>query len=155
MPEDQYVAHFALLADHGIDYADNLEPLTEIGVSVPVPALNVDSGELEVRSQGMTIRPEKALSDEVVARIIPDTRFVETTSAVIASALLACGQYEQIDPPTKKDIGDAEKETRAHVEAMELRDKQVDAGDIPAPDATDVQPTDADPSEQPATGQEA
>jgi hypothetical protein len=128
---------FELADQHGRDYDDNPEPIQEIGLSIAVPTMT-KSGELTEISQRLTIGQAPRVTDQLFARVIPNTRIVETTSNQVASALLACGQYTEIEPPTKKLIADQEKATRAHIDAMAKRDEQVDAGNEPAPDATDI-----------------
>jgi hypothetical protein len=137
MPDNTESRFFELAADHGRDHADNPEPIQEVGVSIAVPTMT-KGGELTEVSHGLIIGRADKLSKQLFARVIPDTRIVETSSHEVAAALLSCGQYVEIDPPTKAVIADHEKATRAHVDAMAKRDKQVEAGNEPAPDATDL-----------------
>jgi hypothetical protein len=135
MPETE--SRFFELADHhGRDHDNNPEPLAQVGVAIAVPTMT-KAGIITDRSHGLRIEPAAALTKTTFARIIPDTRIVETTSHQVASALLACGQYAEIDPPTKADIAAHEKRTAAHKDALAKRDAQVAAGNEPAPDATD------------------
>lgn len=130
---------FELAAEHGRDHADNLQPLTQVGVSMPVVRMiHTAKGERipSVVSHSLAIDPADRLED-ALARIIPDTRIIETASPQVASALLACGQYQEIDQPSKKQLAAAEKETKAHKAALQERDKAVAAGELPAPDSDD------------------
>ena len=90
-----------------------------------------------VVSHSLSIKAADRLGD-LPARILPDTRIIETASSQVASALLSCGQYQEIDQPTKKQLATAEKETKAHVAAMTRRDEAVAAGELPAPDSDDA-----------------
>lgn len=133
------LAWFELKPEHGIDHEGNLEPIAEFGLSVAVPQL-VNGDVLDTASASTVIRPQARLTDEIAVRIIPDTRIVETSNLNLASAILATGLFEQIERPNKTHIADAEKETRAHLNTMKQRDRAVEAGDEPAPDATDSVP---------------
>jgi hypothetical protein len=154
MPDTE--SRFFELADHhGRDYADNLEPLVEIGTSIALPVMKshpvTGSPVITSESQRVVICPAEQLTDSDPGRIIPNTRIVETANPLVAGALLGCGQYVEIDAPTKARIAQHEKETRAHVAALEARDKQVQAGNEPEPDAGDTPPT---IDEQPVMGEE-
>lgn len=134
--------YFALKGEHGVDHADNLEPLQEIGISVSVPTMVPGASNTDIVEVPHIIKVESAngLGDRR-ARIIPGTRFVETNDPLVASALLECGQYTEVDEPGKGAIDKARKQTAAHQDAMKQRDQAVTAGDIPAPDADDTTPT--------------
>lgn len=141
MSESRY---FVLRDDVGVDHADNLEPLAEIGLIVGVPTAVPGPENVEIVEvpQAHSIKPADKLNDERRVRIIPGTRYVETNDALIAEGLLGHpagkGLFVEVDEPKKADIDKARKETDAHIEAMKNRDAQVQLGNEPAPDATDA-----------------
>ena len=143
MPDNTESRFFELADHHGRDYAGNPEPIQEVGVSIATPTMT-KSGTLTEVSHALVIVQAAALTEKLVARVIPNTRIIETSSHQVASALLSCGQYQEIDPPTKAHIAKHEKATAAHIDAMTKRDEQIDAGDQPAPDATDMPAATAD-----------
>lgn len=132
--------------EHGRDHQGNLEPLAEIGLSIPRPS-TVNGDVTIIGDAGATrvaIAPAPSLDKvkdddhgKLPARVIPDTRIVETTNDLIADTLLAGGLFVEIDEPKKAKIDKAVSETKAHIAAMADRDKQVQSGNEPAPDATD------------------
>jgi hypothetical protein len=133
--------YFALRGEHGVDHAGNPEPLAHVGLSVVAPTAIPAPAGMEIADVPHVVSIEQAdkLGD-ARARIVPGTRFIETADALLAGALLACGQYEEVDKPGKPELDRARKDTQAHVDAMNARDQQVAAGDLPAPDATDQPP---------------
>jgi hypothetical protein len=141
---------FVLRDEHGIDHEANLEPIQEIGLSIPNPlalSLGMEMTAKHVISQ------HAELTDDLAARVIPGTRIVETNDFIVAEALLACQQYDEFDgEPTKAAIDKARKEINAHVEAMARRDDQVAKGELEPPDAADH---DVNPDNLPQAGEEA
>lgn len=133
MPDD--LIHYQLRPAHGVDYADNLEPIRDIGLSIPSPVVATQASRV-------SIQPGARLTSEIRARVIPDTRIIETDDVRIATALHATGLFERIDTPSKTAIGKAEGETKAHVAATEKFHAEIAAGDQPRPDATDPPPID-------------
>ena len=144
--------YFALRDEHGTDHEDNLQPIQEIGLSIPNPtarALGLPLVDKVVISQ----LDDDEFGDEHPARVIPGTRLVETRDFIVAEALLACGQYDELDgPPSKSVVDKHRKETRAHEDALKTRDQLVDKGELPAPDAADH---DVNPENLPDAGEEA
>lgn len=134
---DNPLYHFELRSATGVDHAGNLEPLVDIGLSIPVPQLSSGGTVLETASHNVKIAPGERLSREKRARILPNTRILETDDVRIAMGLEATGLFDRIDAPTKTKIGEGEKETRAHVAALKEAADQVARGNDPAPDATD------------------
>lgn len=135
MPEE-FVAYYQLKPDIGVDGSGNLEPIADIGVSIAAPQMS-GGDMLPTAVQIVNIKPTDSLSADVFARVIPGTRMIETTDVRVATAIHALGLFDRVDPPTKKAIDEAKRETRAHVDAVEKAAVQVAAGNEPAPDATD------------------
>jgi hypothetical protein len=138
MPADP-VAWFALKADHGIDYAGNLEPIQEVGVSVAVPQI-VAGSVIDSGSERLIIRAHPELTDNMPIRVIPGTRIVETSNEALASVILAAGTFDQIEKPTQKAISEAKSETAAHVDAMDKRAEAVRLGSEHPADVNDPNP---------------
>lgn len=132
MPDTRF---FELATEHGVDPEANLQPIAEIGLSVPVP-LRLKDGSTVVDSQRIVIRPADAIKDNF-ARIIPNTRIVETTSHIVMSALIGHKLGDEVESPTKTTIAKAVKETEAHRSAGAEAARQVALGNEPPPDATD------------------
>ncbi|HET6502104.1 MAG TPA: hypothetical protein VFG87_15215 [Amycolatopsis sp.] len=143
MPDDEFIAYFELRSEHGVDHANNLQPIVDFGLSMPAARQTSDGLILPTATERVSIQPAPNLTDELVARVIPNTRIVETIDPRVADAIRAVGLFDEIDKPSKTAIAAAEKETRAHVDAMAARDRQVDAGGEPPPDATDAPTPDA------------
>lgn len=131
---------FELAEHHGLDHTDNPAPLAEIGLSVPIPVMTPE-GPMLSGSGTVVIQPGPALSTTCMARIVPDTRIVETNSDLVMAALIGHGYGHEIGSPTKAHLAKHHGWTRAHQEALKARDAQVVAGNEPAPDAAD-HPTD-------------
>lgn len=132
--------YFALKSEHGIDHADNLEPIVSFGLGVAVPVIGAD-GELHEITHVVHIQPAGSLEGQPGARVIPDTRIVEVCNVAVAAAIVDMKLFDEVDEPKKGDLDRAHKETAAHVDAMKNRGKLVAAGDLPAPDADDPVPT--------------
>jgi hypothetical protein len=140
--------YFALRDEHGTDHEENLQPIVEVGLSIPNP-LAAALGH-DVKDKVVIVQHDE-LTDELPARVIPGTRLIETNDFIVAESLLACGQYEEVGAPTKATIEKAHKETKAHVEALKTRDALVAKGELEPPDAADH---DANPENAPQ-GEEA
>ncbi len=134
------VAWFELRAERGVDHAENLQPIVEIGLSIALPQIVGGGDVLPTASARTVVRQAPALTDDVQVRIIPNTRIVETSTLEIASTVLATGLFDQIDKPTKKAIASAESETKACVQAHEKRYEAVESGDAEHPAARDIIP---------------
>ncbi len=141
MPADQpFRAWFELRPVHGVDYADNLEPIGEVALTLNMPQM-VAGGVLPTATQVCTIRPAEALSDDVLVRIIPGTRIIETSSMLCAQALYSRAEYQQLDDePTQKQIAAAKDETAAHIDATEKRAEAVRLGIEHPADVNDPNP---------------
>lgn len=137
MPD--FLAWFELRSDHGRDYADNLEPIAELAITLNLPR-RVGGDILPTGTQVCTIKPAEQLDDELLVRVIPGTRIVETSSMLAAQSLAALAIFEQIEKPTTKVIAAARSETAAHHDAIAKYEDLVSAGDVPAPDASDPTP---------------
>jgi hypothetical protein len=149
MSDSRYFAHKDDLQDVR-DHEGNLKPIQEVALSIPNPialSLGLPLTDKVVISQ----LADGEFGDEHAARVLPGTRIVETHDFVVAEALVACGQYDEIDQPTKKLLDDHVKETKAHLAALERRDEQVAKGELEPPDAADH---DVNPDNLPAAGQE-
>jgi Iap family predicted aminopeptidase len=138
--------YFVLRDEHGVDHADNLQPIVDFGLSLGVPSLGAQGFTESVSV--VQIQPADELGD-LRARVIPNTRYVETNDLVIAAAISDMGLFDEVDEPSKAAVDKAHKETKAHVEAMKERDRLVAAGEQEPPDVNDPTP---DPA---AVGQEA
>lgn len=138
---------FVLRDAHGVDHADNLQPIVDFGLSLGVPSLGAQGFTESVSV--VRIQPANELGD-LRARVIPDTRYVETNDPIVAAGILDMGVFDEVDEPKKADVDKARKETKAHVEAMKERDRLVAAGEQAPPDIND--PTIIDPA---VVGQEA
>jgi hypothetical protein len=133
------------------DHEGNPLPLSEIGLSIPNPIAQ----SLGLPLVGKVVigqLDDGEFNDEHPARIVPGTRIVESRDFIVSESLLACGQYDEIDQPSKKAIDDQVKDTKAHVAAMGRRDEQVAAGELEPPDAADH---DVNPDNLPDQGEEA
>lgn len=75
------------------------EPINEVGVTVAIPT--IVAGELVPLAQTLVIRQSPQLSDDLHARVVPGTRVIEVgpTGIIAADALVASGQYREVDPP--------------------------------------------------------
>lgn len=85
------------------------DPLVRFGVTVAVPTL-VD-GELVAVATAIDIERAPALSDTVRSRVIPDTRIVETSDALVANVIAQHPAFHEIESPTKKVEAAAAKAT--------------------------------------------
>ena len=140
MPETQ--SRFFELADHhGRDHTDSPAPIAEIGLSIPIPVMS-PAGVQFSGSGTVVIKPADKLTDTILARIVPDTRLVETNSNLVMAALIGHGYGHEVGSPSKAHIAKHHAMTKAHHEALKARDSQVEAGNEPAPDAADHQPQD-------------
>lgn len=136
---DHPTRYFELRSEHGIDSGENREPLAEIGLNVPIP-VRAASG-LTVAPHAIRIKPAQT-TGKLGARIIPDTRLVEAEEPLIAAALAEKPElFTEVDKPSKSTLDEHQKETEAHLAWHAERDKQVKAGNEPAPDATDNAPS--------------
>lgn len=122
--------------EHTTDPEGNLKPINDFGLSVATPT--VSSIGLTETVHTLSIQPQPRLTDEVRARVIPNTRYVETDDVIIAIGILDTGLFIEVDEPKKADVDKARKETDAHIDALKKRDQAVAAGDIPAPDVNDA-----------------
>ena len=102
--------HFKLKDHVGVDDAGNLEPIQVVGVLVIQPTMR--DGEVVDDPQTLEVKP------------IPGTRVVATRDPRIVDGLLASGNFDEIDAPSKKDLDAARKTTQPHREAAK-------AGELP------------------------
>lgn len=104
LTQDLGVAPAYVRDDNGLEVPnprkDEPDPLTEIGITVPVPTMA--GGEVISDARRAVIRSRETRDDDLHARIIPGTRVVETTHPAVASVLLESGQYRECDPPKTK-----------------------------------------------------
>lgn len=84
----------------GIDSHGQPEPLREIGIPVQI-SRQVGSDVVD-DFVPVTIRPSAKADDEIPGRIVPDTRVVATKSPGVLEHLLQRGDFQLVDPPTKK-----------------------------------------------------
>lgn len=138
MPETETRFFEKLMLPDDHDEVGNPMPISSVGLAVALPTMT-PGGNLTEVSHAVAIGPADDLAD-LPARVLPGTRIVETCSHQIASSLVASGQYVEIDPPSKAVIAKHTRDTAAHIDARAKRDKQIEAGHEPAPDAAD-QPT--------------
>lgn len=127
--------HLELHDGHqSVDNGGNLEPLNNIGLTVPMPtetALGTMMEQVTVR-----ISPADTLTDELHVRIIPRTRMVETRLPLLAEILESAG-FVRIDEPDSTKIKSAEDETTKHEQYIEEFAAEVAKGEAPAPDVDD------------------
>lgn len=138
MPETTFLR---LRDEHGVTADDNLEPLVQIGLAIPVPVMipnpatkDMEPGET---AQKTYIDPADTLEENAIARIIPGTRLIEVADSRIAGALLLTGNWESVDPPTRAQIAS---------EAKALSDAIAEAGTH-----SDADDRDATAPQSPAT----
>lgn len=88
MSDDRYLK----LKDHiGLHHeTGELDPIREVGVAVAVPTIEGD--EIVEVSHRVTLHP------------IPGTRVLKVENPQVANALLASGQYDEIDPPNEAGL---------------------------------------------------
>jgi hypothetical protein len=147
MTDDTFIAWFELRPEHGVDHAGNLEPIGELALTLALPRMTPE-GILATGQQVCVIRPADRLTDELLVRVIPGTRIVETSSMLAAQSLYALALFEQlVDEPTVKQIKAARDETAAHGDAMDKRAEAVRIGEEHPPDVNDP-----NPAPQPLTG---
>jgi hypothetical protein len=82
--------HFRLLDHIGLDAAGNPEPIHEVGLAVLIPTMK--GGEIV------------DVPERITLNAAPGTRVLKTDDPRVASALLSSGQYEEIDPPSKREL---------------------------------------------------
>lgn len=142
MPDDEkFIAWFELKPEYGIDHAGNPEPMVESALSLAISTMTSD-GLIEVgSSQVCVIKPAEALSDDLLVRVIPGTRIIETTSMLAAQALYSLPTYQQlVDEPTRAHIKSARDATAAHENAMAQRAAQVAKSEEHPADMNDPNP---------------
>jgi hypothetical protein len=139
MPED-FRAWFELRSEHGVDYAENREPIREVALTLSLPQMT-PGGVIASGQQVCVIRPADELTDEMPARVIPGTRIIETSSLLTAQALYSRAEYEQlVDEPTQAQVNAAKAETAAHVDATRKRADAVARGSEHPADMNDPNP---------------
>ena len=84
----------------GIDPNGQPEPLRQIGI--PVQVARQVGNDVVDDYVPVTINPSTKTDDEIPGRIVPDTRVVATKSSGVVEHLLARGDFQIVDPPTKK-----------------------------------------------------
>mgnify|MGYP001590262428 CR=1 FL=1 len=84
----------------GIDDQGQPEPLCSIGI--PVQISRQVEGDVVDDYVPVTISPSAKPGAEIPGRIVPDTRVVATKSSGVVEHLLARGDFQIVDPPTKK-----------------------------------------------------
>ena len=100
------------LREHvGVTADGNPEPLVEIGLTATVPRMR--GGELVDDPHRHVIRAAEKIPAGDGARIMPNTRMVHATDPMIAQALLSTGNWEEIDPPSKREQAHQRGEARA------------------------------------------
>ncbi len=139
MTQAPFVAWLTPPDSTGVDYAGNSEPLREVALTLNLPVMS-PAGVLMSGSQVCSIKPAPRLTDDLLVRIVPGTRYIETTSELTAMALVASGYVLLDDKPTAAQIKAAESETKAHIEAGEKRAAAVLAGDEHPADLNDPNP---------------
>lgn len=139
MTQAPFVAWFELPDGIGIDHAGNAEPIREVAITLNLPQTS-PAGIQMSGSQVCSIKPADKLTDDLLVRIIPDTRMIETSSMLAASALLALGYTQLDDKPSAAKIKAAKSETAAHLQAVEQRAKAVLTGDEHPADVNDPNP---------------
>ena len=140
MTDDTFIAWFELRPAHGVDHAGNLEPIGELALTLALPRMTPE-GILATGQQVCVIRPADKLTDELLVRVIPGTRIVETSSMLAAQSLYALALFDQlVDEPTVKQIKAAQDETAAHSDAMDKRAEAVRIGEEHPPDVNDPNP---------------
>lgn len=135
MPDETY--WLELSTAHGIDHEGNLEPLADIGVSMIAPELNVGGVVLPGGTRAVKVTHAERIGKGGHSRLVPDTRIVETRDHRVRDSLLSTGLFNLIDPPDAKRLKSAASETQGHRDMLRKRDARVDAGNEPAPDASD------------------
>jgi hypothetical protein len=98
MPE----RHFRLLDHIGLDADGNPQPIHEVGLAVLTPTMK-DGEVVDV-------------SERITLNAAPGTRVQKTSDPRVAEALLASGQYEETEAPSKRDLA---KERAATQDARE------------------------------------
>lgn len=137
---EPFLAWFELRSDHGRDYAENLEPIREVALTLNLPRMTA-GGVMPTGTQVCTIKPADALTDELLVRIIPGTRIIETSSMLTAQALYSRSEYVQlVDEPTQAYVKAANDETRAHMDAVAKRAAAVATGGEHPADINDPNP---------------
>lgn len=122
----------------GHDYAGNHEPITEIGVSVPIAENQSHTGVIIAADNPEHVPAEhKGRPVVKTAHAIPDTRIVVSSNPLVTDTLLNTNLFREIDKPSKAHIDKHKDRTAAHKQALAARDKQVTVGNEPAPDAND------------------
>lgn len=101
--------HFRLLDHIGLDADGNPQPIHEIGLSVLTPTMK--DGEIV------------DVAERITLNAAPGTRIVKTADPRVADGLLASGQYEEVDPPSKRDLA---KERAATQDARDGTDNNED-----------------------------
>lgn len=145
MTQASFVAWFELPSNIGIDFAGNAEPIREVAITLNLPQ-QTPGGIQTTASQVCAIRPADALSDDLLVRIVPDTRYIETSSMLVAQALYALGYTQLDDKPSAAKVKAAKSETAAHMQACEQRAKAVLAGDEHPADLNDPNPVPVPPA---------
>ena len=100
------------LREHiGLTAGGNPEPLVTIGLTATVPRMR--NGEIVDDPHRHEIKAAEKIPAGEGARIMPDTRIVEASDPVIADLLLSTGNWEEIDPPSKREQQHQRGEARA------------------------------------------